>query len=1102
MINSDFAKYCFEQIDEIFRSDEFSTRKKILAAYKVFKDFFIKFDEKNDELFTNFYQRIVYILKKHDIDKNTAKRIHFIRYFAIKLQRNKNKTVSEDDCYIFFANLFIILTVLSHYKFKNYPQLLQKYTGINLIGIDLAKPDFKEYLSSEKVFVISIISTEIDLATLEIELENGKIAKLLLKKPWNLLANYLEPHTALQLVNVSIDGDLLSTNKYSLIVYEPDFLVDVTDIAECFVKDDFFPHLYFVNKFTGVLANLAMLRGNIINQIFDEIILDENRNYDKCFTNALINKPLQTIAASSSIENLKLLYVEINTVFEKLQQCVKKLNFEKAYIEPAYISPKYGLSGRLDLLGKQGNELHVIELKSGSAPTNNLLFVDFDKTYNIRVWKNNIAQAVAYLMLLENQTKNNKIFASILYASALQDPLRNVPNVLLTKQQIIRCRNGIAILLKRLTKNPQKWLEQFFTNSDISFKLPTYKKDDYNNLKNLYHLASETEKHLIAEQFSFVAKLNFQNKIGDEINSVSMASLWLDQIEDKIEKGTVLTDLILDENKSDFAKMHLTFRIKKETARSSTIRKGDMCLLYCQSNDANFVDGNTQILRGLISKYSDDEITLNLRNKMINYDLPKNVSWIIEQEQSDTITNYLYASIFSLLKVAPDRRQILLGLSKPEPNNDLQIKYEELTEEQNTLLSKVISARHYFLLQGPPGAGKTSFMLRYLVKYYFENTKSNILLVAYTNRAADEICLALERILPKIDYLRLGNKESTEIVQHSIAHLASQIRFLELYNRISNCRVFVSTIASLLTSNEIFQIKQFDIAIVDEASQILESYIYNLITKVQKFILIGDEKQLPAVVPLKRNQLSIKNDVLQKIKLTDLGISYFERMLKIAQENHWTENFGMLQYQARMQKPIMDLANYLFYSNKLQLASYIKPNNFHIFTNGKYKFLNDDNIIFIDTPISMQSKQNPIEARLAADIAKTIASSLPGNLNNKNIGIITAFRMQGNEIFKNLGEYVNFIDVDTVERFQGSERDVIIISFAVNKLYDIELISNISLQNNVLIDRKLNVALTRAKEKLIILGNANILQASPVYFRMINYIKEKHLFMKYEDILY
>jgi DNA replication ATP-dependent helicase Dna2 len=130
-----------------------------------------------------------------------------------------------------------------------------------------------------------------------------------------------------------------------------------------------------------------------------------------------------------------------------------------------------------------------------------------------------------------------------------------------------------------------------------------------------------------------------------------------------------------------------------------------------------------------------------------------------------------------------------------------------------------------------------------------------------------------------------------------------------------------------------------------------------------------------------------------------------------------------------------------------------------------------------------------------------MARKLGNRLDNSDIGIIVAFRLQGNEIFKNLGELSQIIDVDTVERFQGSERRTIIISFAVNRPIDIELISNVTSFNGSIVDRKLNVAITRAKEKLIIIGNAQVLMHSPVYFKLINYIKEKHLFVDYEKIL-
>ena len=120
----------------------------------------------------------------------------------------------------------------------------------------------------------------------------------------------------------------------------------------------------------------------------------------------------------------------------------------------------------------------------------------------------------------------------------------------------------------------------------------------------------------------------------------------------------------------------------------------------------------------------------------------------------------------------------------------------------------------------------------------------------------------------------------------------------------------------------------------------------------------------------------------------------------------------------------------------------------------------------------------------------------------ESIGIITPLRSQIALIKQKLEEakIENFetITVDSVERFQGSQRDIIIYSFSVNSDYQLHSICN--LNNEGTIDRKLNVALTRAKEQLILIGNAEILTKNPIYKKLIDYYKSKNIFIN-DDFL-
>jgi superfamily I DNA and/or RNA helicase len=98
--------------------------------------------------------------------------------------------------------------------------------------------------------------------------------------------------------------------------------------------------------------------------------------------------------------------------------------------------------------------------------------------------------------------------------------------------------------------------------------------------------------------------------------------------------------------------------------------------------------------------------------------------------------------------------------------------------------------------------------------------------------------------------------------------------------------------------------------------------------------------------------------------------------------------------------------------------------------------------------------------------------------------------MQCNAILNSLSEEdKGLITVDTVERFQGSERDIIIFSVPTNSTYLLNLLSKSKEINNINVDRKLNVAITRAKKKFVLLGNYEILSQNPIYKNLINQLE-------------
>ena len=1109
MINDDFIGYLFDSIFDLLIYEK-PNCYKITSLYTVYEEALAYLLRSDMQIFTNDYAKTAYIASKYRIAKPLIRKLKQLAVAKNNITKGRKTVASNSEAEQYALALATVIELVFD---EVMPDKLKALIGTP--ELEFPKEDETPVSSIEclRVYFDSVIE-KIGSDAVKIKLyddfENSY--SVVLYPPWAELANFSKKGSAINLINFIKKGENeLVANNDSLAVFEPDYLFDVTEIAECSGSRGITYFPYLLKKFAENKVSAPMVLGNLVNFIFDELIDDLGVDFETALKRAYHAKPLQLIALSATQpDGFAGLRRELASQFQNLKNNVAKfINYEKS-VEPSFISPKYGLQGRLDLLlesdsSDEGSEKSIIELKSGKAPLSAVYVEHKDyhsgtvKKYDSGVWVNHLAQVTCYNLVLDAAFPNRSGFSAIFYSKDIFNPIRNVPNIPESKQEVIASRNRLMAIELGFNRGNHQLLENL-TRDNIAEKYNQSRVDEF---ERTYSRMSDMEKSYFHGFITFISREIYCSKIGMRLGgdtNKGFSGLWLDSIGEKEQKYSIISELKLNKEKSDFEANHLYFE-KSNRFKLASFRKGDICLLYKLDREGYGNPVGDSLLKGIIREISDTHVLVSLRNKLAKSFFSAEL-WALEYDFVDSGNKVLFNALYRLFSGDERMKRLVLGVDAPRSTADNFEPYSYLNDVQKEIFSLAISADDYFLIQGPPGTGKTSYMLRSLVQFYFENTQQNILIAAYTNRAVDEICSSLTRLSDNFPFLRLGSKDSSDFKEFMPAYLAEDIKFGELSLRISQTRVFVATVSFLNSNSEIFDIKNFDVAIIDEASQIIEPQIVGVLSRVKKFILIGDEKQLPAVVVQLPELHACKNESLNNLELYSFAGSLFERLVHLAIKNNWRNAYSMLCYQARMHSDIMTLANELFYGNKLESIQISKAYDDVIAANP---FLNKvfagKRIAFIDVPTEPKAKINGTEAGLAADISRQLYNSLSSAGVDPSIGVIAPFRAQCALIQDFLDEDLKpRITVDTVERYQGSERDVILFSATANYDFMLDRISSVSDLNGERVDRKLNVAITRAKEYLVIIGNSRVLSTGEVYSKMIALLRDKSNFINIDTI--
>lgn len=915
------------------------------------------------------------------------------------------------------------------------------------------------------------------------------------------------------LLDTEIDQDGVYNPRAVLI--EPDYLVDVTAIAECFAYNGVVFHAYILKKFLPFKPGIPLLVGNMANLFLDELMTNPEQSYQTLLLKAFRTWPLAfALLTDSDVRDIRQKaqkhYVNIlEMVNQGFKQ--KNINPEATFLEPSFYAEKYGIQGRLDIFfPNKGGQGAIIELKSGKPfmPNN----------YGLGV--NHYVQTLLYDLLVHAvYGKNLRLINYILYSGQETNILRFAPSVKSMQLDALQVRNILMGIEKKLEKLGEKNIPDdapLFQklNPRKNPEIKGFLRAELHDFYGVYEKMTKLERHYFLAYTGLIAREHHLAKTGiqgdDSVNG--QAALWRNSLPEKEEQFDLFRQLKLVKVEAHLEDPLLFFEKTDLTNPLANFRMGDIAVLYAENRSSKEKPFD-QIFKCTLVELDAESVIVRLRNRQFNTSvfLPGSF-WNLEHDLIDSSFTNMYRQLFAFMAGPQERRRRILALDPPAQAEPWKGSlYPQLTEEQDQILRRMVTAPHYYLLWGPPGTGKTSVMLRYFIGHIIDQTDENILILAYTNRAVDEICEAIEAYREGMDkaYIRIGSRYSTcPAFRHSLLDqkMAKANNRQEIREILHNHRIITGTVASVSGKPEIFQLKKFQRLIIDEASQILEPAIIGLLIRFEQFVLIGDHKQLPAVVSQQPLQMGSPTDELASTGLVSLNDSLFERLIRQAQKNQWHWAFGHLSRQGRMHAAIMEFPNNHFYQNILKILPDNIPVamrqqeslNYHLPPSADTldTYLARERVLFLPTPVdegSLSGKTNIHEASLIADLADRFIKILHANqleLTPQSIGIITPYRAQIAQIIQALRKKqlpTDLITVDTVERYQGGARSIILMSLCINKIQQLRSLVNLS---NEGIDRKLNVALTRARDHLIVVGNPDLLKQNSTYRDFIKLYKQ------------
>ena len=832
------------------------------------------------------------------------------------------------------------------------------------------------------------------------------------------------------------DGETTyTTGKSSYVVLEPGFLVDVTAIrswVQC-------PRLYYLNKLSAIPLNYPVIKGTIVHEVFGDLL--RGRDLDIAIDDRVEEAGLELGVLGRDVEEVK---GDVRGNAAAIEGWLQQgtLTDEDAWrSEYTLISPTFGLKGRADAL-RRGMP---VELKTGKNTTREPRFQDK-------------IQAACYALMLDERgvdadtgtllyTKNTTLERTEESGDLSPAKEFSVGKGLL--DFVVRSRNELAAMEARgeipTGYEADARCEYCFEQDTcmvVSGRLDQESK------------AGAVGRPIPEEERAYFDR--FYHAIEAERRAVhaEYRKLWEQTPTERADDDRALIDLEpLGRREIDGSRWELRARKPREAV--SKLREGDVAL----ASDGDPVAGHAELCR----------ITQLGEELVVTADEPVELRRLDVYPSEISVDRMLTALHDTVLKSSADRKDVLFGRREPQfrPGEETYIGNNA---EQNRAVNLAVTAEDCALIHGPPGTGKTYTIAR-LIRALVDRG-DRVLLAAFTNRAVDNALEAL-REQGFEDVQRVGTKTG---IREDMLDLRLEQRGEpnERAGALRNAPVVAATTASC--GSRIMREQSFDVAVVDEASQLTEPNTMAALNRADRFVLVGDHQQLPPVVQAAPDvdaavdvdsAVAESDDTTTDSAATALSTSLFERLIR-----QYPAASVMLSRQYRMCQRIQAFSSAEFYDGAL------RPATGAVAAQSLSELVDPallpadlrEAVTFIDPGGNRVGNTNPTEADRVADI---VDSYLAAGVAAADIGVIAPFRAQVAELSRRVD-----VTVDTVDRFQGSSKQIIVLSFVATGRLEGPLFED---------TRRINVALTRAKKALVLVGDREALAAEPFYRRLLDW---------------